>query len=315
MLKKVELIIGREASVVRDLGDYCLRDTLECGQLFRYERVTEGEHLPDNYVVTAAGRVIEVAQREPGELIFFGVDDAASDPAIRELFALDTSLEEIKRDVISRTDSEWLRTAAEMGGGIAILKQDPWEMLVSFIISQNNNIPRIRKIIREISAEYGENLLLSQGGAKKCPLSRIDGTPCKEKCGKCGVCYSFPTAEDILKNPEGLLPSRPGFRYSYILDAAEKVASGKVRLDMIAAARSYAHTVEALKEIKGVGDKVASCVALFGFANLEAFPIDVWMKRAIDTYFDGKLDPATLGRYAGFAQQYIFHRIRNTEKS
>ena len=315
MLKKVELIIGREASVVRDLGDYCLRDTLECGQLFRYERVTEGEHLPDHYVVTAAGRVIEVAQREPGELIFFGVDDAASDPAIRELFALDTSLEEIKRDVISRTDSEWLRTAAEMGGGIAILKQDPWEMLVSFIISQNNNIPRIRKIIREISAEYGENLLLSQGGAKKCPLSRIDGTPCKEKCGKCGVCYSFPTAEDILKNPEGLLPSRPGFRYSYILDAAEKVASGKVRLDMIAAARSYAHTVEALKEIKGVGDKVASCVALFGFANLEAFPIDVWMKRAIDTYFDGKLDPATLGRYAGFAQQYIFHRIRNTEKS
>lgn len=315
MLKKVELIIGREASVVRDLGDYCLRDTLECGQLFRYERVTEGEHLPDHYVVTAAGRVIEVAQREPGELIFFGEDDAASDPAIRELFALDTSLEEIKQDVISRTDSEWLRAAAEMGGGIAILKQDPWEMLVSFIISQNNNIPRIRKIIREISAEYGENLLLSQDGAKKCPLSRIDGTPCKEKCGKCGVCYSFPTAEDILKNPEGLLPSRPGFRYSYILDAAEKVASGKVRLDMIAAARSYAHTVEALKEIKGVGDKVASCVALFGFANLEAFPIDVWMKRAIDTYFDGKLDPATLGRYAGFAQQYIFHRIRNTEKS
>lgn len=315
MLKKVELIIGREASVVRDLGDYCLRDTLECGQLFRYERVTEGEHLPDHYVVTAAGRVIEVAQREPGELIFFGEDDAASDPAIRELFALDTSLEEIKRDVISRTDSEWLRAAAEMGGGIAILKQDPWEMLVSFIISQNNNIPRIRKIIREISAEYGENLLLSQDGAKKCPLSRIDGTPCKEKCGKCGTCYSFPTAEDILKNPEGLLPSRPGFRYSYILDAAEKVASGKVRLDMIAAARSYAHTVEALKEIKGVGDKVASCVALFGFANLEAFPIDVWMKRAIDTYFDGKLDPATLGRYAGFAQQYIFHRIRNTEKS
>ena len=314
-MKKVELIIGRETSVVRDLGDYCLRDTLECGQLFRYERVTEGEHLPDHYVVTAAGRVIEVAQREPGELIFFGEDDAARDPAIRELFALDTSLEEIKRDVISRTDSEWLRAAAEMGGGIAILKQDPWEMLVSFIISQNNNIPRIRKIIREISAEYGENLLLSQDGAKKCPLSRIDGTPCKEKCGKCGVCYSFPTAEDILKNPEGLLPSRPGFRYSYILDAAEKVASGKVRLDMIAAARSYAHTVEALKEIKGVGDKVASCVALFGFANLEAFPIDVWMKRAIDTYFDGKLDPATLGRYAGFAQQYIFHRIRNTEKS
>ena len=65
--------------------------------------------------------------------------------------------------------------------------------------------------------------------------------------------------------------------------------------------------------IKGVGDKVASCVALFGFANLEAFPIDVWMKRAIDVYFDGQLDPTTLGRYAGIAQQYIFHYIRNVE--
>ena len=79
---------------------------------------------------------------------------------------------------------------------------------------------------------------------------------------------------------------------------------------MIAAARSYFHTVEELKKILGVGDKVASCAALFGFGNLEAFPIDVWMKRAIDTYFDGKLEPATLGRYAGVAQQYIFHYMR-----
>ena len=89
------------------------------------------------------------------------------------------------------------------------------------------------------------------------------------------------------------------------------MASGRISLEKIAAARSYTHTVECLKSIKGVGDKVASCVALFGFANLEAFPIDVWMKRAIDEYFDGKLDPVTLGPYAGVAQQYIFHYIRN----
>ena len=72
--------------------------------------------------------------------------------------------------------------------------------------------------------------------------------------------------------------------------------------------------MESLKVIKGVGDKVASCVALFGIGNLEAFPIDVWMKRAIDTYFDGNLDPTELGPYAGIAQQYIFHYIRSLEK-
>ena len=136
-----------------------------------------------------------------------------------------------------------------------------------------------------------------------------------DACKKCGRCYTFPTAENILANPEGLLPSKPGFRYGYILSAAEKIACGEVSLEDIESKASYEYTVEALKKIKGIGDKVASCAALFGFANLEAFPIDVWMKRAIDTYFDGKLDPKTLGPYAGIAQQYIFHYIRNESQN
>ena len=319
MLKKIELICGKTAYVESNLGDYCLRDTLECGQCFRFERITVGAVLPDEYLVTMRGRILHVGQRERGELIFFVQSEADPDPTenaeIREFFALDTSLEEIKRDVIRRTDSEWLKEAAECGGGIAILKQDPWEMLISFIISQNNNIPRIKKIIKQICVEYGVNLALQNAQNPTCPLSICDGAPSEEKCKKCGACYSFPSPRDITDRPEGLLPSRPGFRYSYIVDAAEKVASGEINLDMIAAARSYTHTTEQLKQIKGVGDKVASCVALFGFANLEAFPIDVWMKRAIDTYFGSSLDPQALGRYAGFAQQYIFHYIRNIERS
>ena len=86
-----------------------------------------------------------------------------------------------------------------------------------------------------------------------------------------------------------------------------------VNLDQIPKAASYDVTVRELTKIVGVGEKVAACCALFGFANLEAFPIDVWMKRAINDYFDGKLDPKTLGPYAGVAQQYIFHYIRNIE--
>lgn len=313
MFEKIEdRIYGEAAIIVRGLGEYCLRDTMECGQCFRYERV-DGE-CPDRYRTVVGDVIIDVGQRERGELIFFGMTDADFEGVARPYFALDTDLSYVKADILRRTDSEWLRTAAELGGGIAILKQDPWETLISFIISQNNNIPRIRKIVREICAEYGANLFLKDGERESCPLGIVDGAPCEEKCKKCGRCYTFPTAADILANPDGLLPSKPGFRYGYILDAADAVASGRVNLDMIAAARSYTHTVECLKQIKGVGDKVASCVALFGFANLEAFPIDVWMKRAIDTYFGGHLDPAALGRFAGVAQQYIFHYIRNIEQ-
>jgi N-glycosylase/DNA lyase len=111
-----------------------------------------------------------------------------------------------------------------------------------------------------------------------------------------------------------MLPSHPGFRYRYLLDAAEKVHTYAVNLDHIEKSASYEVTIAELMKIVGVGEKVAACCALFGFANLEAFPIDVWMKRAIDTYFDGNLDPASLGKYAGVAQQYIFHYIRNLEK-
>ena len=304
-------IDGKEAIVVSDLGDYSLSDTMECGQCFRYERIEASPYT--EYITVVGDVIIDVAERGRGELIFFDMSDDEFERAARPYFALDRDLGEIKRDITDRTDSEWLKSAAEYASGIAILKQEPFETLISFIISQNNNIPRIRKIIREICAEYGVNLSLHKYKAKKCPLNLIDTTPCEEKCKKCGRCYTFPTAEDILKNPEGLLPSRPGFRYGYILDAAERVASGEVDLAAIDNAGSYTLTVDSLKVIKGVGDKVASCCALFGFSNLEAFPIDVWMKRAIDTYFDGKLDPASLGKYAGVAQQYIFHYIRNIE--
>ena len=313
MLKKIELINGHTLESVSGLGDYCLRDTLECGQCFRFEPVGAGAILPDEYVVTMRDRVVRVGQRERGELVFIDCEGAADDPAVRSYFALDTSLADIKADVIAHTDSEWLREAAECGGGIALLKQDPWEALVSFIISQNNNIPRIKKIIKQVAIEYGANLTLQNVSKPTCPLAICEGEPDESVCKRCGICYAFPSPLDILSRPEGLLPSRPGFRYAYILDAAEKVASGEVDLDDIASVGSYTYTLEQLKRIKGVGDKVASCAALFGFANLEAFPIDVWMKRAIDTYFNGDLDPASLGKYAGFAQQYIFHYIRNMQ--
>jgi len=312
MFEKNRIIFDKIESIqVTGLGNYSLRDTMECGQCFRYERIPRNDGA-EEYMTITQSTLIRVVQRERGELIFKGMSDETFESIARPYFSIDTDLEEVRQDIVRSTDSDWLKSAAEFASGIAILKQDSFEALISFIISQNNNIPRIRKIVREISGQYGKHLNLENDN-NSCPISLISGTPSHDKCMQCGRCYTFPSAVDIITAPEKLLPSKPGFRYGYILDAAEKIAAGEVDLVKIEEAKSYEYTLERLKSIKGVGDKVASCVALFGLANLEAFPIDVWMKRAIDTYFDGNLDPKSLGKYAGIAQQYIFHYIRNIE--
>lgn len=324
--KKMINFDGREALLIEGLEDYSLVDTFECGQCFRHVRLTpdsearcspiagESEYYVE-YMTVVGERLVFVGQRNRSELIFFGVGEDDFDE-LAEYFALKTDYGMIREDILSRTDSEFLINATSCAAGIRILRQDPWETLFSFIISQNNNIPRIMGIIRKISLQYGKNLASSLGA---CPIEC--GGFCKgsgefntDKCLSCGACYTFPSASAVAKSPEGLLESRPGFRYKYLVDAAEKVLSGEVNLDEIYERHSYEYTLEQLQKIKGVGEKVASCASLFAFSNLNAFPIDVWMRRAIDEYFDGKLDPKTLGDYAGVAQQYIFHYIRALSK-
>jgi N-glycosylase/DNA lyase len=123
--------------------------------------------------------------------------------------------------------------------------------------------------------------------------------------------FSFPSAEAI-KNAgiEGLAPIKSGFRAKYIIDAAEKVVSNEISLDYIANC-GYEEALTELKKIKGVGDKVANCVLLFGFGYYEAFPVDVWVKRVIEKYYGTDFDPKTFGNYAGIAQQYLFYYERN----
>ncbi len=309
--KEKTVINDRCATRVTLPFPYSLRDTLECGQAFRHECLVDADGYIE-YMIPIRDTLVFVGQKTPSELIFYTGDDLELDSTIFPYFDLHFDYLGAKDTIIKNTSSEWLRRAADFGEGIAILNQDMWECLISFIISQNNNIPRIRRIIREISYEYGE-CLATKCGLDYCPASRIDGTPCHEKCRGCGACYSFPTAKDILDRPEGLLPSHPGFRYRYILDAAGKVDRGEVRLDALCAIDDYDELSSRLKSIVGVGDKVAACVALFGFHRLDAFPIDVWMRRAIDTYFLGSLDITPFKAVAGLAQQYIFHYIRNSE--
>ena len=164
------------------------------------------------------------------------------------------------------------------------MRQDPWEALCSFIISQNNNIPRIKKIIASLCALLGEEI--SEG------------------------VYDFPTPESIARvGASGLAPIKAGFRAAYIADAAEKVATGKLDLNSLYHV-SLEDAVTALCTIKGVGPKVAGCVALFGLGHMDSFPIDVWIKRVIEKYYDKDFTPKVFGEYAGIAQQYLFYHER-----
>ena len=307
VVAEIQTVREREALVVSGLGDMSLKDTLECGQAFRYEELFSDENYIE-YLTVAMGRLMVIGQRQKGELIFYGMD--MNDlPMLISYFTLDLDYGAVRKMISDKTDSEWMRCAAECSKGIHILKQDAWEALFSFIVSQNNNIPRIRKIIRRLAAEYGENLA-EKAGLTACPKGLCDKVD-EKTCRGCGICYSFPTAEAVVNFPEGMLTANPGFRYKYLLDAAKRVYEGECDLAAIQGAESFDEIMAELKNILGVGDKVASCVALFGMGRLEAFPIDVWMKRAIDEYFGGKLDHTAFGDYAGVAQQYIFHYIRN----
>ena len=247
----------------------------ECGQCFRFDQLSE-----DCYAIYACGRMLKIIRAEQGWLF--------CDIGKEEFTSLFLPYFDLERDYAQIIEAfsydKSLYRAANLGSGIRIFRQDGWETLISFIISANNNIPRIKKIIDSLCRLYG-----------------------KEENGY----YSFPTPKAIYDaGIEGLAPIKAGFRAKYIYDAACKITSGEVSLEHVASCR-YAQALSELKKIKGVGDKVANCVLLFGFGYYEAFPIDVWVKRVISKYYGDSFDPKVFGKYAGIAQQYLFYYERN----
>lgn len=247
----------------------------ECGQCFRFEQINENK-----YILYACGRALTICKDKSGWL-FCDITEEEFTTLFVPYFDLERDYSQI---ICSFSNDESISRAAVAGGGIRIFRQDPWETLISFIISANNNIPRIKKIIDSLCRLLGE-----------------------ERNGF----YSFPTPESIKSaGIEGLAPIKAGFRAKYIYDAACKIANGEISLEYIQNC-GYAQALDELKKIKGVGDKVANCVLLFGFGYYEAFPIDVWVKRVIAKYYGDGFDPTALGKYAGIAQQYLFYYERS----
>ena len=274
-------------------GAYNLSKTLDCGQCFRYERVND-----DEWLGVAFGRLISVKQLD-GELIIYNSTKEDFDSIWCHYFALDEDYEAIDTELLENCQNATFKMALECGKGIRILHQESWEALCSFIISQNNNIPRIKKIIDALSFALGK---------------KIDSEIMKNHGANGREFYSFPTAEAILAAGEEFIFSlKTGFRAKYLIDAASKWCKGDVNEQEIKQIEGLDDAINYLCKVKGIGLKVASCALLFGFERYDPFPIDVWMKRVLEKYFEKDFSPATFGKYAGVAQQYLFDFERNLE--
>lgn len=262
---------GIELPSFRDLD---LAQTLDCGQCFRWQVLPDGQ-----YEGIAMGRRLKITEQN-GTILFHGITESEFQEIWLPYFDLDFDYAAVRQ-----TYSEFhpaLRQAAEFAPGIRLLRQDPWEALCSFIISQNNNIPRIKGIVDRLCNLLGEER---------------DGF------------FDFPTPERLAaQTPDTLAPIRSGFRAKYLISAAQKVSSGEVDLSAL-----FTMPIEDARKnlmtIYGVGEKVAECALLYGLHRLEAFPMDVWMKRAMAVLLPGYA-PEQLGEYAGIAQQYLFHYSR-----
>ncbi len=264
--------------ILKNVTNFDLSQTFDCGQCFRWGKI-DGK-----YHGVVQSKNIVMYQNEDGILIE-NINLSEFENFWFDYFDLGVNYKKIGEE-ISRI-SPVIKEAYNCYSGIRILRQDPWETLCSFIISQNNNIPRIKKIIFSLCAHFGE---------------------------KIGESFSFPSAERITAlNLDDLFSIKSGFRAKYILDAARKVSSGEINFEILEKlpindARNL------LMKISGVGPKVANCVLLYGLHKLEAFPMDVWMKKVIATFFSGE-SSKMFGQYAGIVQQYLYHYSRmNPEK-
>ncbi len=235
----------------------------------------------------AKGRVLRL--RQEGETVRFFCAQKTFDEVWRDYFDLDTDY----RAFVAAPPKEdgYLTRAAAYGSGIRILRQEPWETLVTFLISQRKSIPAIRSAVEALCTRYGR------------PIRHRGET-----------LYAFPAAKALARcSPDELAGCALGYRVPYIAAAAKRVASGELDLTELETLDDDA-LLAALTDVFGVGEKIASCVALFGYHRIGMFPRDVWIKRVLHEQYGGAFD---LERYAGFAgvmQQYLFYYTRNGAK-
>ena len=296
-----EIIESNDSVIIKGVKNLNIKQILECGQCFRWQRVTDTD-----YIVVSNRRVIEIIQ-EDDEVIIHNTNMNDFKNIWENYFDLNTEYEPLKEEL---SKDELLKQAIEFGYGIRLLNQDPFEMVISFIISARNSIPSIMKTIKKISEKFGDKI---------------------EYKGE--IYYAFPTPEQ-LKNAtlEDIQETGASFRSKYIIDtiyninmALEAKKSGNLTDELKMYDLDYIMSLPtdechvALQAFKGVGAKVADCIMLFSMGKKSAFPVDVWIKRAMIHFYvapDVSLNKIRVfgrekfGELSGLAQQYLFYYAR-----
>ena len=260
----------------RTIPDFDLDQITRSGQCFRFRPLGER-----HYALVAGGRYLEVSQQ--GQTVRFDCPEEEFEAVWRPYFDLDADYGRYKSAVAKR--DKYLQSAVAAAGGLRILRQELWETIVCFIISQQNNIARITKCVENLCLLFGET--------------------CYNKSKQ--VYNAFPSAERLAAcTADELAPIRLGYRAKYIVAAARQVASGEVDLDAVRR-MDYAHAKAELMRLTGVGVKVAECICLFALHHIDAFPIDTHIRQMLDAHYPKGFP---LRRYKGFAgvmQQYAFY--------
>lgn len=294
-----DVVVEVSGSDVRfsKIAPFNLKDTLMCGQAFRWKSTGCDDCA---YTGVVKGKVLRVRQEDEA-LILRGPVDEDTRNMVMDYFALDVDLGEIENRL--REIDPAVGVAIDFAPGIRLLRQDPWEAMVTFIISARNSIPLIRRSVELLAEKHG------------------DPIPQGHRGDACDLHFSFPDPGVLADaDIEELLECRTGFKAPYIKEAAMRIASGDFDLYGVGDLE-YPEAKKRLMEFKGIGNKVADCILLFAFGFYQAFPIDVWVTRIMRyLYFDSKKVPLRVisefahekfGDLAGYAQQYLFYYARN----
>ena len=284
--------------VINNLKDFKLAHIFECGQCFRWKKEENGSYTG----VTNFG-VMNISQE--GETItingeFVKNGEITSDEkyimaCINDYFDLNTDYTKIK-NILEKDDIN-MQNAIKFGYGIRILNQDPWEMLISYIISAANNIPRISKTIQNISMAYGKKIV-------------FEGEDF----------YLFPTPKELsVATVEDLRKLNLGFRDKFVYGATKAVIDASIILQNVEQC-SYKDAKKELIKLSGVGEKVADCILLFSMKKTEAFPVDTWIKKVMEQLYNESKNVKKIalfaeekfGKFGGIAQQYLFYYMRET---
>lgn len=280
--------------IIKNCKSFKVRDIFECGQCFRWNEEPDG-----SYTGIFGHNVLNV--KEEKDIVITGICDGNIEDICKNYFDLDRNYEEIK-ETLSLIDDN-MKESIKYGKGIRILNQDLWEMIISFIISANNNIPRIKGIIERMSAKYGQEI-------------KFRGTSY----------YTFPTIDELSQaSVKDLKDLGLGFRDRYVYETTKKIKEGKINLENL----KQEPTNEVRKQLltlTGVGPKVADCIMLFStLKRFDVFPVDVWVRRVMNDLYIHNEDETKVnkkqiqeiagdkfGALEGIAQQYLFYWKRES---